>query len=61
MRESLARGGARAEEERGLRQRRVRSEIARVTSVQRVDQIGKIADAGNTVERGLLDIEKISQ
>ena len=42
MRESLARGGARAEEERGLRQRRVRSEIARVTSVQRVDQIGKL-------------------
>ncbi len=32
MRESLARGGARAKEERGLRQRRERSEDARMTS-----------------------------
>ena len=32
MRESLARGGARAKEERGIRQRRERSEDARMTS-----------------------------
>ena len=61
MRESLARGGARAKEERGLRQRRVRSEDTRMTSVQRWTSRsnGKIVDAGSAAERGLLDIERL--